>query len=63
MANVTLGTIHKKLNNRSEALRHMRNAMNLLKSLSPEDVVPDSDGETAAHLEQIVKSAMDGIEA
>jgi chemotaxis protein methyltransferase CheR len=63
MATVTLGTINKKLNNRTEALRHMRNAMNLLKSLSPEDVVPDSDGETAAHLEQIVKSAMDGIEA
>ena len=62
MANVTLGTINKKLNNRTEALRHMRNAMNLLKSLSPEEVVPDSDGETAAHLEQIVKSAMDGID-
>jgi chemotaxis protein methyltransferase CheR len=63
MATVTLGTINKKLNNRTEALRHMRNAMNLLKGLSPEEVVPDSDGETAAHLEQIVKSAMDGIEA
>lgn len=63
MANVTLGTIHKKLNNNTEALRHMRNAMNLLKRLSPEDVVPDSDGETAAHLEQIVKSTMDGIGA
>ena len=50
MATVTLGTINKKLNNRTEALRHIRNAMNLLKSLSPEEVVPDSDGETAAHL-------------
>ncbi len=58
MANVTLATIQTKLNNKSKAVRHIRNAMTLLDGLSPEEVVPDSDGVTAAHLREMVKSAM-----
>ncbi|MHB8203371.1 MAG: CheR family methyltransferase, partial [Desulfomonilaceae bacterium] len=58
MANVTLATIQTKLNNKSKALRHIRNSMTLLDGLSPEEVVPNSDGATAAHLREMVKSAM-----
>ncbi|MGP8283756.1 MAG: hypothetical protein ACLQT6_13730, partial [Desulfomonilaceae bacterium] len=58
MANVTLATIQTKLNNKSKALRHIRNSMTLLDGLSPEEVVPDSDGASADHLREMVKSAM-----
>lgn len=59
MAHVTLGTIQQRLDNRIEALRHMRNAMTLLDRLSPEEPVPDSDGTTAGHFRDIVKSSME----
>jgi chemotaxis protein methyltransferase CheR len=58
MANVSLATIETKLNNKSKAVRHIRNAMTLLDGLSPEEIVPDSDGATAVHLREMVKSAM-----
>lgn len=59
MAHVTLGTIQQRLDNRIEALRHMRNAMTLLDRLPPEEPVPDSDGTTAGHFRDIVKSSME----
>ncbi|MFH0959969.1 MAG: hypothetical protein V1897_14845, partial [Pseudomonadota bacterium] len=61
MANVTLGTIQSSLRNHTEALRHMRNAMKLLDQLSSEEIVPDSDGATAAHIKEMVQSAIQNM--
>ncbi len=58
MANVTLGTIQSGLNNQTEALRYMRNAITLLDQLAAEEIVPDSDGATAVHIREMVKSAI-----
>ncbi len=58
MANISLATLETKLNNKTEALRHIRNAMTLLEGLSPEYVAPDSDGATAAHLREILMSTL-----
>jgi chemotaxis protein methyltransferase CheR len=58
MANVTLGTIQSGPNNRAESLRYLRNAMTLLDQLAPGEIVPDSDGATAVHIKEMVKSAI-----
>ena len=58
MANVTLGTIQSGPNNQAESLRYLRNAMTLLDQLAPGEIVPDSDGATAVHIKEMVKSAI-----
>jgi chemotaxis protein methyltransferase CheR len=61
MTNVTLGTIQKGLNNRNEALRYMRNAIMLVDRLPPEEIIPDSDGATAAHIKEMILSTISSM--
>ncbi|TAN62173.1 chemotaxis protein CheR [bacterium] len=56
LAHFSLGRLMHKRGNATAARRHFRNALNLLKRLSPDDIVPESEGMTAGRLSEIISA-------
>jgi chemotaxis protein methyltransferase CheR len=55
MAHVTLGTLLQAHGDSAKALRHLNNASALLAAVPPEEIVPESEGLTAARLTALVE--------
>ena len=54
MAHYALGHLARAQGREVEAARHLRNARSLLRKFEPEQLVPESDGITAARLTEII---------
>lgn len=57
LAHFALGNLAASRELRAEADRHFTNALELLRRMSPDDVVPESEGLTAARLVEVVVEA------
>ncbi len=56
LAHFALGNLARSTGSATEAERHFRNALRLLKSLPPDETLPESDGLTAGRLTEIITS-------
>ncbi|MFZ2444827.1 MAG: CheR family methyltransferase [Syntrophobacteraceae bacterium] len=56
LAYVALGNINRKCGKSKEAVKHFDNALLLLHSREPEDILPESEGITAGRLVEIVRT-------
>jgi chemotaxis protein methyltransferase CheR len=58
LAHVTLGNLAKAGGHSKEAHKHFTNALALVRRVSPEELVPESDGLTARRLEEIIMALL-----
>lgn len=62
LAHFALGNVARKQSSFDESGKHFENALKLLGTYSPGDILPDSDGITAGRLTEIIRSTtFDGI--
>ncbi|MFH0994908.1 MAG: CheR family methyltransferase [Pseudomonadota bacterium] len=61
LAHVAFGIIHKKADREELSQKCFRNALTILKSCGPEDIVPESGGMTACSMMEIIGSLAGGI--
>lgn len=62
VAHLALGNLYVLAGRQREAKRYFRNALDLLASLSKEDIVPESDGLSAGRLAEIVAALLSSLE-
>jgi chemotaxis protein methyltransferase CheR len=58
MAHYALANLALQLGQVKESTKHLENALSLLRSYGPEDIVPESDSITAGNLVHIIQSSM-----
>jgi len=56
LAYVALGNISRKSGKRKEAAKHFENALALLNTRNPEEVLPEAEGINAERLIEIIKT-------
>jgi chemotaxis protein methyltransferase CheR len=56
LAHFALGNLARAVGKNTEAVKHFNNALHFLKSLQPDEVLPESDGMTAGRLNEIISS-------
>lgn len=54
LAHFTLGSLYLRRKKRKESLKYFENALSLLSTCSPEDILPESEGMSAGRLKEII---------
>jgi len=62
VAHLALGNLHVLAGRKREAKRYFTNVLDLLASLSKEDIVPESDGLSAGRLAELVAALLSSLE-
>lgn len=61
LAHFALGNLHLAQGHRRETRRHLINALELLRKLPQDAILPEADGLSAGRLAEIITSVMAGL--